>query len=100
MGQNSIISSFFARRAKKASAEGRSPPQELEKSPHSGLYLLVVYEMAKLRSKCFLHWKKKVGQNWLWCFDGLFNLRDHVWRSWQEGRGLSICSEDIFVDLY
>ena len=41
MGQNSIISSFFARRAKKASAEGRSPPQELEVSPRSGLYLLV-----------------------------------------------------------
>ena len=30
MGHNSIISFFFARRAKKASAEGRSPPQELE----------------------------------------------------------------------
>ena len=41
MGQNSIISSFFARRAKKASAEGRSSPQELEVSPRSGLYLLV-----------------------------------------------------------
>ena len=42
MGQNSIIISFFARRAKKASAEGQSPPQELEVSPRSGLYLLVV----------------------------------------------------------
>ena len=41
MGQNSIISSFFARRAKKASAEGRSPPQELEVSSRSGLYPLV-----------------------------------------------------------
>ena len=41
MGQNSIISSFFARMAKKASAKGRSPPQELEVSPRSGLYLLV-----------------------------------------------------------
>ena len=41
MGQNSIISNFFARRAKKASAEGQSPPQELEVSPRSGLYLLV-----------------------------------------------------------
>ena len=39
--QNSIISSFFARRAKKASAEGRSPPQELEVGPRSGPYLLV-----------------------------------------------------------
>ena len=45
MGQNSIISSFFARRAKNASAEGRSPPQELEVSPRSGLYLLVVVKL-------------------------------------------------------
>ena len=36
---------FFARRAKKASAEGRSPPQELEVSPRSGLYLLVVLKV-------------------------------------------------------
>ena len=36
---------FFARRAKKAAAEGRSPPQELEVSPRSELYLLV---------KCYL----------------------------------------------
>ena len=35
MGQNSIKSSFFA------SAEGRSPPQELEVGPSSGPYLLV-----------------------------------------------------------
>ena len=41
MGQISIISSFFARRAKKASAEGQSPPQELEVGPRSGPYLLV-----------------------------------------------------------
>ena len=41
MGQNSIISSFFARRAKKASAEGRSLPQEVEVGPRSGPYLLV-----------------------------------------------------------
>ena len=39
------ISSFFARRAKKASAEGRSPPQELEVSPRSGLYLLVYFKV-------------------------------------------------------
>ena len=32
---------FFAQMAKKASAEGRSPPQELEEGPRSGLYLLV-----------------------------------------------------------
>ena len=42
MGQNSIIIFFFARRAKKALAEGRSPPQELEVGPRSGPYLLVV----------------------------------------------------------
>ena len=41
MGQNSIISSFFARRAKIASAEGRSTPQELEVGPRTGPYLLV-----------------------------------------------------------
>ena len=41
MGQNSIISFFFARRAKKASAECQSPPQELEVGPRSGPYLLV-----------------------------------------------------------
>ena len=41
MGQNSIKSSFFARRAKKASAKGRSPPQELKVGPRSGPYLLV-----------------------------------------------------------
>ena len=39
MGQNSIISSlFFAQ--KKASVEGRSPPQELEVGPRSRRYLL------------------------------------------------------------
>ena len=41
IGQNSIISSYFARRAKKAFAEGRSPPQELEVGPRSRPYLLV-----------------------------------------------------------
>ena len=40
----SVNSSFFARWAKKASAEGRSPPQELEGSPRSGLYLLVEFK--------------------------------------------------------
>ena len=41
MGQSSIISSFFARRTKKALDEGQSPPQELEVGPRSGLYILV-----------------------------------------------------------
>ena len=42
MGQNSIIDSFFAQRAKKSLDEGRSPPQEQEVGPHSGPYLLVL----------------------------------------------------------
>ena len=47
-GQNSKKSSFFARRAKKASAEGRSPPQELEVGPRSGPYLLVSFIRGRL----------------------------------------------------
>ena len=46
MGQNSLISSFFARMAKKASVKGQSPPQELEVGPHSGPYLLVLFNDA------------------------------------------------------
>ena len=38
----SIISSFFARRAKKSLGLGRSPPQEIEVGPRSGPYLLVI----------------------------------------------------------
>ena len=34
---------FFCQRAKKASAEGRSPPQELEVGPRSGPYLLFLF---------------------------------------------------------
>ena len=45
MGQNSIKSSFFARRAKKASDKGQSPPQELEVGPRSGPYLLVLVKV-------------------------------------------------------
>ena len=37
---NNVKGSFFAQRAKKASDEGQSPPQELEVGPHSGPYLL------------------------------------------------------------
>ena len=40
MGQNSIISSFFA--------EGRSPPQGLEEGPRSGPYLLVIVKMIRV----------------------------------------------------
>ena len=42
MGQNSIITSFFAQRSKKASAEGLIPLQELEVGPRSGPYLPVI----------------------------------------------------------
>ena len=42
IGQNSIKSSFFARRAKKASDECQSPPQDLEVGPRSVPYLLVI----------------------------------------------------------
>ena len=41
MGKHRIISPFFAQRAKKASAKGQSPPQELEVGPRSKPYLLV-----------------------------------------------------------
>ena len=51
MGQNSMISSFFERRAKKSSVEGQSPPQELEVSPRSGLYLLVALKPKKILDK-------------------------------------------------
>ena len=44
---------FFARRAKKASAEGRSPPQELEVGPRSGPYLLVILKDGILRFNSF-----------------------------------------------
>ena len=44
----SIKSPFFARRAKKALDEGQSPPQELEESPRSGLYLLVILKHIKI----------------------------------------------------
>ena len=63
MGQNSIISCFFARRAKKASAEGRIPPQELEVGQHSGPYLLVIIitvpvpkELSVLLTEFITHW--------------------------------------------
>ena len=50
MGQNSLRSSFFARRAKKASAEGQSPPQELEVGPRSGPYVLVYCKYTKKKN--------------------------------------------------
>ena len=57
MGQNSIISSFFARRAKKAL---RSSPQELEVGPRSGPYLLVP---SKLRTAFnFTHLGRRAGR--------------------------------------
>ena len=51
MGQNIIKSSFFAQRAKKASAKGRSPLQELEEGSRSGSHLLVNMK-DKVRNIC------------------------------------------------
>ena len=45
MSQNSIISPFFAQRAKKALAKGRSPSQVLEVGPRSGPHLLVFLKL-------------------------------------------------------
>ena len=45
---NSVKRRFFARRPKKASAEGLSSPQELEVSPRSGLYLLAELNLGPL----------------------------------------------------
>ena len=56
---NSVKSSFFVRRAKKASSEGRSPPQELEVSPHSGLYLLVTVKDKFMEEKVKMYVKIK-----------------------------------------
>ena len=53
-GQKSIISSIFDQRAKKASAKGQSPPQELEVGPCSGPYLLVSFEI-KNALPCVTH---------------------------------------------
>ena len=41
---------FFAQRAKKASAKGQSPPQELEVGLRSGPYLLVLLNLALSRT--------------------------------------------------
>ena len=57
MGQNRIKSSFFAR--KKASAEGRSPPQELEVGPRSGPYLLVHFYIMNTSSYHTIRFRKK-----------------------------------------
>ena len=66
MGQNSIKSCFFARRAKKASAEGRSPPQELEVGPRSGPYLLVCF------NSCIAMCGLKMAGTYFWtCFNKL-----------------------------
>ena len=60
-GQNSIIRSFFPQRAKKAVAEGHSPPQELEVGPPSRLYLLVLLKSEKLIDTLnIIHMKSKI----------------------------------------
>ena len=42
ISRNSVKGYFFARRAKKALAEGRSPPQEPDVCPCCSIYLLVI----------------------------------------------------------
>ena len=54
LGQNSIKSSFFAKRPKKALVKGRSPQQELEGGPRSGPLLLVLFLIATLFYIVFL----------------------------------------------
>ena len=54
MGQCSLITSFFAHRAKKASAKGRSPPQERDVGPCSGPYLLVYVKALNCVMLCLL----------------------------------------------
>ena len=41
-GKNSIVSPFFAQRAKQTLDKGKNLPQELEVGPRSGSYHLVV----------------------------------------------------------
>ena len=43
MGNNNIKTPLYAQRAKKRLCRRPSPPQELEVSQRSGLYLLVLY---------------------------------------------------------
>ena len=66
MGQSSMKSPFFARRAKKTSAEGRSPPQELEIGPHSGPYLLVLqyYVISEMKLSCGPNFHTQTPQFW------------------------------------
>ena len=64
MGQNSLISSFFARRAKKASVEGRSPPQELEVDLRSGPYLLVIVKVKYILFKYIFLVVVKIIEKW------------------------------------
>ena len=49
IGQNSIISPFLPEGQKKPTAEGQSPPQELEVGPRSGPYFLVYYKNSNYR---------------------------------------------------
>ena len=67
---NSVKSSCFARRAKKALDKGQSPPHNLKVSPRSGLYLLAFGVFSSLKiffylhgGKCFEHTWKKFRQN-------------------------------------
>ena len=61
MGQNSIIRSFSAQRAKEALAEGQSPPQELEVGLRSGPYLLVPTAHVSYLLTKFTYYPESVG---------------------------------------
>ena len=56
-----IKSSLFARRAKKALAGGQSLPQELEVSPSSGLYFLVIIKKRNDLKAFFVKWDIVIG---------------------------------------
>ena len=72
MGQNSIKSSFFARRAKKSL--GRSPPQELEVGPRSGPYLLVCQKWEKFKARLNLLEQSMSGDLYHW----LCHIFNHI----------------------
>ena len=67
MGQNSIIGSVFAQRAKNTLIEGQRPPKELEVGPRSRPYLLVKnLNPSHLMASTILLKKKKKQQKKVW----------------------------------
>ena len=75
MGQNSIKSSSFCPKGqKKTSAEGQSPPQELEVGPHSGPYLLVCQNREKFKARLNLLEQSMSGDLYHW----LCHIFNHI----------------------